>query len=96
MVCIVTTPHIVNTAYINSNGQTLFVTEREELVKYTKCTFAETYDQWKNLKSQDLNQSSQYANTRAQFTPIFLKLLFGIASCLIETPPVDKILLAKN
>lgn len=25
-----------------------------------------------------------------------IKLLFGIASCLIEIPPADKILLAKN
>lgn len=48
MLYIVATPHIVNAAYINCNGQTLFVTQREELVKYTKCTDAETYDQWKN------------------------------------------------
>lgn len=45
MLYIVATPHIVNAAYINCNGQTLFVTQREELVKYTKCTDAETYDQ---------------------------------------------------
>lgn len=72
----VTTPYIVNTAYINSNGHANSICHTEwKTGKIHQMHCPDTYDQWKNLKSQDLNQSSQatyqYANTGAQFTLLF-------------------------
>lgn len=59
--------------------QTLLVTQSEELVKYTKCTFLThmTNERIKKAKiwTNSVKQTYQYANTGAQFTLIFLFIL---------------------